>query len=60
MTRVKRGFKARRRRNRVLKSAKGFRGGRRRALKPKLETNDGPSRGPILFLGFLRSRLEVG
>lgn len=29
MPRVKRGFKARRRRNRVLKSAKGFRGGRR-------------------------------
>lgn len=28
MSRVKRGFKARRRRNKVLKAAKGFRGGR--------------------------------
>jgi len=29
MPRAKRGFKARRRRNRILKAAKGFRGGRR-------------------------------
>lgn len=38
MPRAKRGFKARRRRNRILKAAKGFRGGRggghfRRALE---------------------------
>ncbi len=33
MARVKRGFKARRRRNRVLKAAKGFFGSRRRLFK---------------------------
>ncbi len=33
MSRVKRGFKARRRRNRLLKAAKGFRGGRSRLFR---------------------------
>ena len=37
MPRVKRGFKARRRRNRVLKSAKGFRGGRRTMYRRAVE-----------------------
>ncbi len=37
MPRAKRGFKARRRRNRVLKFAKGFRGGRRRAWRRAVE-----------------------
>ena len=35
--RVKRGFKARRRRNRVLKLAKGFRGQRNRCYKRAIE-----------------------
>ena len=33
MARVKRGFKARRRRKRILKAAKGFRGGRSRLFR---------------------------
>ncbi len=33
MPRVKRGYKARRRRNAVLKAAKGFRGGRSKVLR---------------------------
>ena len=33
MSRVKRGFKARRRRNKVLKAAKGYRGGRSKQFK---------------------------
>ena len=37
MPRAKRGFKARRRRNRVLKSAKGFRGGRRTMYRRAVE-----------------------
>jgi large subunit ribosomal protein L20 len=37
MPRVTRGFKARRRRNRVLKLAKGFRGGRSRLYKTATE-----------------------
>jgi large subunit ribosomal protein L20 len=37
MTRARRGFKARRRRNRVLKAAKGFRGGRRRIWRRAVE-----------------------
>jgi large subunit ribosomal protein L20 len=38
MPRVKRGFKARRRRNKVLKLAKGFYGGRRRMFRHAKET----------------------
>jgi large subunit ribosomal protein L20 len=37
MPRAKRGFKARRRRNRVLKHAKGFRGGRRTIWRRAVE-----------------------
>lgn len=37
MPRVKRGFKARRRRNKILKAAKGFVGGRRRILRTAKE-----------------------
>ncbi len=40
MSRVKRGFKARRRRNRVLKQAKGYRGGRHRLFKTAKEAVD--------------------
>ena len=40
MPRVTRGFKARRRRNRVLKIAKGFRGGRSRLFKSATEAVD--------------------
>jgi large subunit ribosomal protein L20 len=40
MARVTRGFKARRRRNKVLKLAKGFRGGRSRLYKTATETVD--------------------
>ena len=38
MPRVKRGFKARRRRKRILKLAKGFTGGRRRQYRQARET----------------------
>ena len=38
MPRVKRGFKARRRRNKVLSMAKGYRGGRHRLYKNARET----------------------
>ncbi len=40
MARVTRGFKARRRRNKVLKLAKGFRGGRHRLFKTATEAVD--------------------
>ncbi|MFH1215009.1 MAG: 50S ribosomal protein L20 [Pseudomonadota bacterium] len=40
MPRVTRGFKARRRRNRVLKLAKGFVGGRSRLFRTATETVD--------------------
>jgi len=40
MPRVTRGFKARRRRNRVLKLAKGFRGGRSRLFRSATEAVD--------------------
>lgn len=40
MSRVTRGFKARRRRNRVLKLAKGYRGGRSRLFKTATEAVD--------------------
>ncbi len=40
MARVTRGFKARRRRNRVLKLAKGFRGGRSRLYRTATEAVD--------------------
>ena len=40
MPRVTRGFKARRRRNKVLKLAKGFRGGRHRLYKSATEAVD--------------------
>jgi large subunit ribosomal protein L20 len=40
MPRVTRGFKARRRRNRVLKLAKGFRGGRSRLFRTATEAVD--------------------
>ena len=40
MARVTRGFKARRRRNKVLKLAKGFRGGRHRLYKSATEALD--------------------
>lgn len=38
--RVKRGFKARRRRNRVLKLAKGFRGGRSKLFRTAADSVD--------------------
>ncbi|HIQ38042.1 MAG TPA: 50S ribosomal protein L20 [Desulfocapsa sulfexigens] len=40
MPRVSRGFKARRRRNRVLKLAKGFRGGKSRLYRTATEAVD--------------------
>lgn len=40
MPRVKRGFKARRRRNKVLKMAKGYRGARSRLYKTATEAVD--------------------
>jgi large subunit ribosomal protein L20 len=40
MPRVTRGFKARRRRNKVLKRAKGFRGGRSRLYRTATEAVD--------------------
>ena len=40
MPRVKRGFKARQRRNKVLKLAKGYVGGRRKLFRPATETVD--------------------
>jgi large subunit ribosomal protein L20 len=40
MARVTRGFKARRRRNKVLKLAKGFRGGRHKLYKTATEAVD--------------------
>lgn len=40
MPRVTRGFKARRRRNRVLKLAKGFRGGKHRLFRSAIEAVD--------------------
>jgi len=38
MPRVKRGFKARRRRNKILKAAKGFRGGHSKQLRTAATT----------------------
>lgn len=38
MPRAKRGFKARRRRNRIMKAAKGFVGARRRLYRPAVMT----------------------
>ncbi len=40
MPRVKRGFKARRRRNKVLKQAKGYHAGRRRLIRTAMEAVD--------------------
>jgi large subunit ribosomal protein L20 len=40
MSRVTRGFKARRRRNKVLKLAKGFRGGKHRLFRTAAEAVD--------------------
>lgn len=40
MSRVTRGFKARRRRNKVLKMARGFVGGRHRLFRTAIETLD--------------------
>ena len=40
MPRVTRGFKARRRRNKVLSLAKGFRGGKHRLFRPATEAVD--------------------
>lgn len=40
MPRVKRGFKARRRRNKILKLAKGYRGGRHRLFRTATEAVD--------------------
>ena len=40
MSRVKRGFRARRRRNKVLKLAKGYVGGRRKLYRTATETVD--------------------
>ncbi|MDR2549166.1 MAG: 50S ribosomal protein L20 [Desulfobulbus sp.] len=40
MPRVTRGFKARRRRNKVLSLAKGYRGGKRRLFKSAVEAVD--------------------
>ena len=40
MPRVKRGFKARRRRNKILKMAKGFVGGRRKLFRTAAEAVD--------------------
>ena len=40
MPRVRRGFKARRRRNKVLKMAKGYVGGRRKLYRTAVETVD--------------------
>ncbi len=40
MPRVTRGFKARRRRNKILKLAKGFRGGRSRLIRSASEAVD--------------------
>ena len=40
MPRVKRGFKARRRRNKVLKQAKGYRGGRSKLFRTAQEAVD--------------------
>ncbi|MDY0390644.1 50S ribosomal protein L20 [Desulfobulbus oligotrophicus] len=40
MPRVTRGFKARRRRNKILKLAKGFRGGRHRLFRTATEAVD--------------------
>lgn len=40
MPRVRRGFKARRRRNRVLKLAKGYRGGRSKLFRSATEAVD--------------------
>ena len=40
MPRVTRGFKARRRRNRILKLAKGYRGGRHRLFRSATEAVD--------------------
>ncbi len=40
MPRVTRGFKARRRRNRVLKQARGYRGGRHRLFRTATEAVD--------------------
>ena len=38
MPRAKRGFKARRRRNKIMKAAKGFFGARRRLFRPAIMT----------------------
>lgn len=40
MPRAKRGFKARRRRNRILKEAKGYRGGRSKLIRSAAEAVD--------------------
>jgi large subunit ribosomal protein L20 len=40
MPRAKRGFKARRRRNKVLKKAKGYYGGRHRLIRTAMEAVD--------------------
>jgi large subunit ribosomal protein L20 len=40
MPRVKRGFKARRRRNKILKMASGYRGGRHRLIRSAAEAVD--------------------
>jgi large subunit ribosomal protein L20 len=40
MPRVRRGFKARRRRNKILKAAKGYRGGHSKVLKTARATVD--------------------
>ena len=44
MSRVKRGFKARRRRNKVLKAAKGYRGGQSKQFKT---ANDAVNRAGV-------------
>jgi large subunit ribosomal protein L20 len=51
MARVTRGFKARRRRNKVLKLAKGFRGGRSRLYKTATEAVDRALRN-VIFADF--------
>lgn len=51
--RVKRGFKARRRRNKVLKLAKGYRGGHSKLFRTAADTVD---RASCMLIGIERTQ----
>lgn len=54
--RVKRGFKARRRRNKVLKLAKGYRGGHSKLFRTAADTVD---RASCMLIGIEKDAKEI-